>query len=71
MMDKFDPVFKNDYNDSATTDSRKVRCMEYVCEVCRERFQVKVWHCPFCDHHWPVEAQCGNCHRINAPDTHS
>jgi len=45
--------------------------MEYVCEVCREKFPVKVWHCPLCDHHWPVEeAECGNCHRIHMPETY-
>jgi hypothetical protein len=32
---------------------------------------VEVWHCPLCDHHWPLEEQeCGNCHSIYAPDTH-
>src|SRR5207247_4561513 len=58
----------------STIDGRffEVRCMEYVCELCRETFPVEVWHCPLCRHHWPVEEEeCGNCHTIYAPDTHS
>lgn len=37
--------------------------MEYICAWCGEAFPVQVWHCPVCDHHWPVEdEECGNCH---------
>lgn len=30
---------------------------------CGEAFDVQVWHCPICAHHWPMwDDECGNCH---------
>ena len=41
----------------------------FVCPVCKEPFSQKVWHCPKCDHHWPMErTECLNCHDyVNNP----
>jgi len=35
----------------------------YICADCGEAFSLPVWHCPACDHHWPLtDTECGNCH---------
>ena len=32
--------------------------------ICGEEFSVKVWHCPVCLHHWPLERpECNNCYK--------
>ena len=36
----------------------------HVCGACGESFDVKVWHCRHCAHHWPMSRNsCWNCHR--------
>jgi len=36
-----------------------------ACEACRETFDIKVWHCPRCDHHWQMHVdECRNCHEF-------
>lgn len=33
------------------------------CEDCGEIFDRRVWHCPYCDHHWLTDRRdCANCH---------
>ena len=40
----------------------------HICTACGCAFSMQVWHCPNCDHHWPMgEHECGNCHRIYQP----
>ena len=35
----------------------------FMCAECKEIFDTDVWHCPVCNHHYPVEdIECGNCH---------
>jgi len=41
--------------------------MLFECPVleCFETFNIPVWHCPVCRHHWPLErATCHNCHSV-------
>lgn len=34
----------------------------FVC-ACGERFDIEVWHCPVCNHHWQMHRdECLNCH---------
>jgi hypothetical protein len=36
----------------------------YRCLLCEDLFDAFVWHCPICDHHWPLRRiDCWNCHR--------
>ena len=31
---------------------------------CGETFDIQVWHCPICAHHWQMYVQeCRNCHK--------
>ncbi len=42
--------------------------MAHVCD-CGEIFDIPIWHCPVCDHHWPMRrGECWNCHEQDAPD---
>lgn len=35
----------------------------FVCGDCGETFDLQVWHCPICDHHWQMHRiECWNCH---------
>lgn len=35
----------------------------YSCPDCWETFDIQVWHCPYCEHHWPIEmTDCSNCY---------
>lgn len=41
----------------------------FRCEVCEDYFSREVWHCPVCDHHWPMwDDECGNCHAARRPE---
>lgn len=36
----------------------------FTCRACGDLFDVRVWHCPHCEHHWPASRRsCWNCHR--------
>jgi phosphohistidine swiveling domain-containing protein len=40
----------------------------FACLECGETFDVPLWHCKKCDHHWPMHVQeCRNCHEETAP----
>ena len=40
----------------------------FVCLRCAEVFTIRVWHCPVCDHHWPMARRsCWNCHAYSLP----
>ena len=40
----------------------------FTCDRCADTFTAPVWHCPRCDHHWPVDRlECGNCRANNRP----
>ncbi len=40
----------------------------HSCGDCGETFSVPVWHCPTCDHHWPMDREeCWNCHKADRP----
>ena len=35
----------------------------YRCEACGDEFEIQVWHCFICGHHWPMAREdCLNCH---------
>lgn len=41
---------------------------KFACS-CGELFDVKVWHCPRCNHHWLMnDEECRNCHKEKRPD---
>lgn len=34
----------------------------WLCSECGDSFSAKVWHCPYCAHHWPEGQEvCKNC----------
>ncbi len=36
----------------------------FACEDCGDTFDMAVWHCAWCDSHWPLnEGQCSDCFR--------
>lgn len=42
----------------------------YFCPKCGDVFNAEVWHCPVCDHHWPISrTECWNCHEYDRTPT--
>ncbi len=42
---------------------------KHICEECAEAFDIPVWHCTRCDHHWPMSREeCWNCHETKRND---
>lgn len=42
--------------------------VEFFCD-CGEIFDIEVWHCPGCDHHWGTgTAECKNCTKVRGTD---
>lgn len=41
----------------------------YICPSCSDVFDIQVWHCPKCDHHWQMHrTECWNCHEYSRID---
>jgi len=41
----------------------------FTCQQCGDMFSNEVWHCPVCDHHWPMGREdCWNCHEYTRPE---
>lgn len=60
-------IEKRDYRtiekDSINVEN-KSKVFEFICKICGEKFDVEVWHCENCDHHWQMHLkQCSNCHK--------
>jgi hypothetical protein len=48
------------------TDRWLERGKNWLCPVCYEIFDTKVYHCLHCDHHWEVPAtSCRNCYNTS------
>lgn len=59
------PLFDDPQLDAALEDETKFICLE-----CGEVFDHEVWHCPECNHHWPMNREdCQNCHSYTRPES--
>ena len=37
----------------------------WLCDKCGEGFDQRIWHCPWCHHHWLMdEDECRNCYLV-------
>lgn len=44
----------------------------FICSDCGELFDIQVWHCPVCHHHWQMHREdCWNCHEYTRPEFRS